>query len=303
MKNAVNKKLLGKLAIFAIAGTLFVGQAVGTVGQAMSASAAEKKEIVYCDDDITYGDDVFNGLGTQVSSTYSITCDEMVTVDYAVHTSAPAFWKTNDTSMTNYCGAMAGRNVIIFYDRWLTNLVPDYTPGMVTGTGIYRYYPDMSVAATDAVVQSLYDLMLIEEVGGTTSSNFRNGFNSYVTAKGYSTSYSSFYQSATSVNLSLLTTAVNQNKVGVVMCSEYNFVYGIDPCTGEDRVQVSRVNGTTAHMMMVFGYKTVAFYNDGALVCTKTFLYVSSGFGQGPQGYMELNDFSIINEAVIIGIA
>ncbi len=298
MKNAINKELINKLAVFTVAGAMLVGQTVKLFqSTSLTANAAESQEIVYCDDEI------FAGQGVQTSSTYSITCDEMVVQDYAVHKSAPEFWKTDDTTMTNYCGAMAGRNVIMFYDRWLTDLVPDYTPGMMTGSGVYRYYPDMSVDATDNVAYSLYDLMLIEETGGTTSNNFRLGLNAYVNAKGYTASYSSFYESTNSVDLDLLTAAINQNKVGVIMCSQYNYIYSISHFETQNMVQIARVNATTAHIMMVSGYKTIAFYNDGSLVATKTFLYVSTGFGQDPSGYMEMNDFSVINEAVVIGIA
>ncbi len=294
------EKLLGKIAIFAIAGAMVLGQAVG-VGKTVTAGAQDNQEEIIYYEDMIYGDNSYNGQGVQTSSSYNITCDEMVVVDYAVHMSAPTY-TTYESTMTNYCGAMAGRNVVIFYDRWLTNLVPNFTPGMVTGSGIYRYYPDLGMDATDAVMSRLYDLMQIAQIGGTTSQNFKNGLSSYASEKGYSTSYSSFYGSATSVNLNTLTTAINQNKVGVIMCTQYNFVYEIIPYEEQGFVQISRINSTTAHMMMVYGYQTLAFYLQGNHVCTKTFLYVSSGFGDGDQGYMELNDFSVINEAVIVSM-
>ncbi len=303
MKNAIKKQLLGRIAMFVIAGTMVVGQTVGGTTHRLSTVSADQaaEEIVYYDD-LVDGDDIFHGLGTHYSSTYTIPCDEMVTVSYAVHMSAPAFWKLNNDYMQNYCGAMAGRNVLIFYDRWLTNLVPNYTPGGIAPNGTYCYYPDLGQDATEAALVEIYDRMQIGTVGGTTSNNFKNGLSDYATAKGYSASYSSFYDSTTSVNLNLLTTAINQNKVGVVMCSQYNFVYSILLHENNNTVQVAKMNSTTAHMMMVYGYQTIAFYNDGNHVCTKTFLLVSSGFGDGAQGYMEMNDFSVINESVIISI-
>ncbi len=301
--NAKNKKLLRRLAVFSVVGATALGSTVGLVKpNSVSASAAvEQEEIIYYDD-FVYGDDVFNGQGTMTNNVYQIECDEVVTVASALHQSAPSF-TSYEPDMHNYCGAMAGRNVVGFYDRWCTNLIPNYTPGMVTGTGIYRYYPDMEVPATDGVLADLYDLMLIGQVGGTTSQNFKNGLRDYVEGKGYSISYSSFYDSTTSVNLTQLTNMINQNKVGVVMCTQYNFIYGILPFLEEGYVRVTKFNSTTAHMMMVYGYQTLAFYNDGNHVCTKTFLYVSSGFEDCEHGYMELNDFSTINEAVTISVS
>ncbi len=295
------KKSIGKISIFAIAGAMLLGQAAGLAKPTTVSAGAEETqaEILYYDDMLYGEDESYNGQGVQTSSSYNITCDEMVVVSSSLHMSAPSY-TTYDTSMTNYCGAMAGRNVVVFYDRWLTNLVPNYTPGMVVPSGIYRYYPDLGADATDTVLSRLYDLMQIGQLGGTTSQHFKNGLASYANEKGYSASYSSFYGSATTVNLSQLTTAVNQNKVGVVMCTQYNFVYNILP--HDDYVQITKINSTTAHMMMVYGYQTLAFYQGGNHVCTKTFLYVSSGFGDGDLGYMELNDFSVINEAIIVSM-
>ncbi len=301
--NATQKKLLGKTAIFAIAGAMLLGQVFSASGISVEASAeGGGEEIVYYDD-FVYGDSVFQGQGTLTSSSYDISCDEMITVSSSLHMSAPSFATVPDSSMDNYCGAMAGRNVVGFYDRWYTNLIPDYTPGMMSTTGIYRYYPDVGVAATNAVMTRMYELMRIDEVGGTTSSNFKSGLSAYATEKGYSTSYSSFHSNATTVNLTQLTTAINQNKVGVIMCSQYNFIYSILLNDTDENVHVTKINSTTAHMMMVYGYETRAFYYNDSLVCTKTFLYVSSGFGDCELGYMELNDFSVINEAVIVSIS
>ncbi len=302
--NATKKNLLGKIAIFSIAGAMVLGQTVGlTKSKTVTAGAeTEQGEVIYCaDNDIVYGDEVFNGQGALTDNVYHVECDEMVILASSVHMSAPSF-TSYESTMTNYCGPMAGRNVVAFYDRWLTNLIPSYTPGMVSASGIYRYYPEMDLPATDAVMARLYDLMLIDEVGGTTSQNFKNGLSSYVSEQGYSTSYSSFYSSATSVNLNQLTTAVNQNKVGVIMCSQFNFIYNIIPYEDDGFVRITKFHSTTAHMMMVYGYQTLGFYQDDTLVATKTFLYVSSGFEDCEQGFMEMNDFSVINEAVIVSI-
>ncbi len=303
--NATKRKLLGKMAIFAVAGAMVLGQAVGLAKPNVVTAGAEvaQEEVVYCaENDIVYGDAIFNGQGVLVNNVYDIVCDEMVTVASSMHISAPSFTSYEPT-MNNYCGAMAGRNVVGFYDRWLTNLIPNFTPGMVTGAGVYRYYPDMELPATDAVLASLYDLMLIDEVGGTTSQNFKNGLRTYATQKGYDTSYSSFYGNATSVNLTQLTNAINQNKVGVIMCSTFNYIYSIMPSEELGIVRVNKFTSTAAHMMMVYGYQTLAFYQDGNHVCTKTFLYVCSGFEDSEQGFMELNDFSTIDEAVIVSMS
>ena len=303
MLNALQKKLFS-VATFLVAGLLVVGQLGGFVReeeQYIVRAETTQDEVVYYDDVIYDESVIFSGQGQQTSATYNISCDEVVVVERVVLPNVPSFGNS-DTSMSNVCGPVAGTNIIGYYDRWYSNLIPNYEPGMVTSSGAYRYFPDLALNATCNVIESLYALMKVPEVGGTTSNNFKSGLTTYVNNQGYSLSYSSFYGSATSVNFNTLATAINQGKVGMVMCSNYNFIYGIDTIAREERVLITKINSTTGHMMMVYGYQTLAFYLDGNSVGTRTFLYTCSGYGGCEKGYMELNDFSIIDEALIISI-
>ncbi len=303
MKNAVRKIFSKKFAIFAIVSAMLAGQAFGVTNVKMVTASAEElplEEIVYCDD-VVYGtEEVFWGGGAHVDSTYQIDCDQMVVLADVSHPSAPSYGNA-DPSMQNVCGPMAGTNIVVFYDRYYPNLIPNFEPGMMMSVGEYMYYPDLGADATDNVVSSLYSLMNVASVGGTTSANFKSGLGSYVRGKGYGFSYSSMYQSATSINLSTFANAINQGKVGMLMCSNYNFVYGISMTA--DHATIGRVNSPNAHMMMVYGYKTLAFYKQGAHVCTKTFLYACSGYSTCDMGYIEMNSYSTINEALIISVA
>ncbi len=304
MKNAVKKNFLKKVAVYAIVGVVFASQVFGSPNETEVTSFAEEapiEEIIYRDDTVYGAEEVFFGGGSSVVSTYQIDCDQMVEVAKVVHPNAPSFGNS-DSSMQNVCGPMAGTNIVVFYDRYYPNLIPNYAPGMVFANGTYHYYPDLGADETDAVKVSLYNLMQVPQVGGTTSANFKSGLRSYVEGKGYSFSYSSMYQSATSVNLTTFANAINQGKVGMLMCSTYNFVYAIDMDVEAGEALVGRVNSPNAHMMMVYGYKTLAFYKQGAHVCTKTFLYACSGYNTCDMGYIELNSYSTINEALIISV-
>ena len=304
MLNATRKKVLKRASVFAICGSLAVGQMGAMLrldGQHAAANEVGTETIYY--EDMAYGaDSTFQGEGTMTTTTYNVYCDEVVILESVLIADVPSFGN-GDTSMENVCGPVAGTNIVGYYDRWCTNLIPDYEPGMVTSSGAYRYFPDLALEATCNVIETLYDLMKVAEIGGTTSKNFKSGLNTYVSNQGYSLSYYSFYSSATMVDLDKLTTAVEQGKVGLVMCSEYNYIGSITNVTSEGRVLVSKKNSTTGHMMMVFGYQTLAFYQDGEYLESRTFLYVCSGYGSCDIGYMELNDFSVIDEALIMTIA
>ncbi len=303
MKNAAKKNFLRQMAVFAIVGAVFAGQAFGVAKvKTVSVLADESvEEIVYCDDTVYGTEDVFFGGGASVDADYYIDCDQMVVLADVSHPDAPSFGNSN-SSMQNVCGPMAGTNIVVFYDRYYPNLIPNYDPGMTFSNGAYRYFPDLGETVTDNVKVSLYNLMQVPQVGGTTSANFKSGLRSYVEGKGYTYSHSSMYQSATNINLTTFANAINQGKVGMLMCSTYNFVYSINMSEANGYALVGKVNSPNAHMMMIYGYKTIGFYRQGSLVCTKTFLYACSGYGSCDMGYMEVNSYSTINEALIISV-
>lgn len=288
------KKVTFLHKFFAVA---FTALAVIAPVSAVSASADDTQpqtEKVYFD-----SDPIFHGYGEMVDADYYIYCDEVRLESYAVHPSAPTYGNGN-SSLTNACGAISGNNVVVFYDRYYPNLLVDFEPGMISGT-TYSYFPDLSWSQTVSSLESLYSLMHIPTVGGTTSANFRSGLASFMANQGYTTSYTSFQNTATMVDLNGLIAGINANKVGVIMCSTYNYITSMN--FNNERVYVVKQNCSTGHIMMVYGYETIGYYNDGVKFAEKTFLLVSSGYSTGTQGYMELNDFSTIDEAWIVNVS
>ena len=298
--NAQKKNLLNKIALLAVV-ALLGGNMISPVSAVAQEAEAAATEIIYYDDFI-YEDGPYQGQGTHTSVDYTINCDEIIIEDGVARPSAPSYGN-NDSSMTNVCGPVAGTNLVVYYDRWATNLIPNFDPGMMFASGTYNYYPDIDWAQTNAVIASLYNLMRVPEVGGTTSANFKSGLNSYVTGQGYTISYTSCYASSTTLNLTTLKTAINAGKVALLMCSQYNFIYDVDDFTDEGYVYYRQHNSTVGHMMMVYGYKTLGYYSNGVKVGEDTFLLVSSGYSTQEQGYMRLNAFSVIDEAWITYIS
>lgn len=290
MKNATRKILFSFLA-FALCAILSVTLVCGL----KPAYASTDEQTVYCIDG-NYG-----GTGTQTSATYDIPCDDYKAIDGAVHDTPPSFGN-GDTSMKNTCGPLAGMNIVTFFDRWCTELIPDYDPGIMFSSG-YQYWGDRNLPQTENSIKSLYALMKTGEMGGTTSANFKSGLKAYVNNAGYDISSSSFYGGTTTVSLSKLKTAINQDKVGLILCERFDYVSNIVISEADSLARIVKVHYDAAHIMMVTGYETVAFYKDGITVATETFLCVSSGFSSGERGYVQLNDSYLkIDEALIYTI-
>ena len=233
-----------------------------------------------------------------VDDSYDVYYDELVDTSIAL-ANVPSM--KNLLSLPNACAAVTGFSVVTFYDRYYPELIPDYEPGILASNGIYVYYPDRNLAATSAVFSSLHTLMGSSD--GTTSAEFRNGLDDYAESVGRNATYQSMYSTSRTVNLTTLASAVDQNKVGVIMCSAYNFVSSIIPVTEENKVAIAKNNSTVGHMMMVYGYRVLEYYADGALFRTDTFLYVTSSYSSGIKGYILLNDDLDIDEAYVVTIA
>lgn len=295
--NAQKKKILAKITML-VSIALLGGNVVAPIkASANETAATPTTETIYYDDFI-YQDGPYQGQGVHTEETITIQCDEIVVEDWAAQPDAPSYGN-NDTSMTNICGPMAATNLIAYYDRWATNLIPNFDPGAMS-YGEYTYFPDMEFPQVNAVTTSLYSLMQIASTGGTTSANFKSGLNTYVSNQGYSVTYTNCYNSATTLNMTTVKAAFNAQKVVLLMCSQYNFIYDVIDLTEEDTVYYDQYNSTVGHMMMAYGYKTLGYYLDGVKVGEDTFLLVSSGYSTHDQGYMRLNAFSVIDEAWVM---
>jgi len=292
MKNAKKFKFLFSIilsVLFFLISCLFFG----TINKHNIAKA----DVLYCDD--LYVDDGYSGQGEEVVASYDVYFDRIEETEYEGHKSVPSFGN-GDPSLTNICAPLAGTNIVGFYDRWCTNLIPNYDAGMTFSNGTYQYYPYMGYEAPKNTLLSLYNLMKTGELGGTSSANFKSGLNSYVNRAGYNISYSSFYKSSNSVDLILLADAIRNNKVGLVMCSEYNYVSTIS--YNDSKAHIVKRNNGVGHMMMVYGYRIISYYKDNAMIRKDTFLNVCSSYSSSDKGYMQLYDYSKIDEALIVSI-
>ena len=292
MKNAK------RIKVVSLFGAVHVGVSLLLTCCLLKAPSAQ----VSADTEIVYYDSVYGApVGSSSTESYKIDCDYYeVKANYS-YDSAPAFGNT-EASFSNYCGPVTGMDIVLFNDRWKTNLIPNYDPG-ITYLGKY-YYLSLPDTYSKSAYASIYSLMKTGEVGGTTSANFRNGLKSFVENAGYDISYSSIYSNSKTVNLNALKTAIDQNKVGVIMCSEYNYIMSMGVPVGGTNMDIVKLNSTIPHMMMVYGYKTYAYYKNGVNFQTDTYLFVTRSNGSRDLGYMQVNDDCLdIDEAYIVTIS
>lgn len=286
-------KKSNSIICFLLAVTVLIFAVVTTFQIPKVATAAV---ILYSDD----GDNFF-GEGNPVDTSEYIYWDNYVMHDEFMVSQAPSY-KVTDTTISDYCAPATGTNIIGFNDRFYPNLIPNFEPGMMNGDE-YWYFPDMRFEPVVQTFYSLYDYMQTNQNGaGTSGEQFKNGLKKFVNYHGYNLNYKSFYKNKTSIDLNALQDAIRNNKVGVLLCTRYNFVYAISH--GKNETYLSKSDYFLAHMMMVYGCITVDYYKDGEIFRSDTYLQVSSGYATGIQGYVFVDNNAMeIQEALIVNIS
>lgn len=297
MKKTMDKIRLSKL--WAIILVLILTLSIIAPLQTATVSAQQR----YCDEEqpVANSIGVPRGEGGAVDDNQYIYYDYRVVSDKRNHSTAPSVGN-GISSMQNMCSPVTGTNVIQFYDRCFPNLIQDFEPGMEFDSG-YEYFPDGGFAQTQQTINTLYSLMETNVGGGgTTFNGFKNGLTSFINSAGYNVNYSSFYSSPTNVNLSMLKTAVDNNKVGVVFLSAYNFIYDVVNYNDGVTTRLVKINAARGHAMMVYGYFTVQYFKNNSNFRTDTYLYVSSAYQTNDQGFMLVDDYLNIDNAIILDV-
>lgn len=291
----IRKKATGKRAAAALCSAVAVF-AFSVFVPASAGVKASAEETAFCDDG------AYLSASDLVSATYTINYDYKVIHEEYLGGNIPGYSITNG-EMPNACAPIAATSIIGYNDRYYPNLVPNAEPGMINGSD-YMYFPAVYFKAIQGVAESLYNYMKTN-VGqdGTTDANFKSGLKEFVNDRGYNLSYSSFYSSKTTVNLTALQQMVNNHKVGALLCSKYNFISAIMHDDSGKSTTVYQVNSSVAHIMMVSGYITIDYYKNNTKFLSETYLRVASGYATGERGYCRLNNNLQIDDALTVNIS
>ncbi len=198
---------------------------------------------------------------------------------------------TSPGGIESACAAVAGSNLIGFYDRYYENLIPNHAAGYET-YGIYIYnVADNYVYDT---VRDLYNKM-DGSSKGINETNFKKGMQVYCKEKGLTCDFTQLVTSGR-LNYSGVINSINENKPVVLLLSTYNIcdINGYDS-SKYDRLDYRLYGGN--HMMAGFGYCEINYtFSDGSNQ-TNRFIYVATGFAGKSEAYFNINYNTNINSA------
>ncbi len=192
------------------------------------------------------------------------------------------------------CVPIMGANIIQFYDRYCTELIPNYTPGRPIGT-LYRYNAPSNETAS--VVNILAQKMGTTSIG-TSIDQFEEGMKKYCQEKGYTFAYTSCMNNK-QFDYSVAKQQLKSNRPIALFVEPYT-IETIEESENYDNIGHSFMSGT--HSMAVFGYLDITYTLTNGQKRTDSYLQVATGNSSIKNGYCKLSNNTTIDEALSISI-
>lgn len=198
---------------------------------------------------------------------------------------------TSPGGLESACAAVAGSNLIGFYDRYYENLIPNHAAGYET-YGLYVYnVADNYVYDT---VRDLYNKM-DGSSKGINETNFKKGMQVYCKEKGLTCDFTQLV-SSNRLNYTGVINSINENKPVVLLLSTYNFCDIRTKGAEKTEEYDYRLYGGN-HMLAGFGYCEINYtFSDGSSQNNR-FVYVATGFSEKPAAYFNVDYSTNINSA------
>lgn len=287
-----NKLMINNLLAIVLS-NLFLCSICASIGlSATPLNLAEAQEAYYSDD-LYFGGIIYE---TKVEE---IIYDKKVTAyEEYVNPSFPLYYNCNNV-LENVCACVAGANIIGYYDRFCSSLIPNFEPGRMRNS-IYTYEP---MIRNESIKQNLIDTLYVKmgsnsNAEGTSREQFRNGMQLYVTGNGYNISYDSV-MSDKAIDHNLVYERLQEGKPIILYLNGYNISFLNE---SQNKTLLNKQEYIGRHIMIVYGVKKEVYYDKTMnIINTKIYYNVSSGWGSMPGIYVYDNNGIIENaEAVII---
>lgn len=206
---------------------------------------------------------------------------------------APLYYQLTD--YPNSCGAVGGAIIVGFYDRYYTDLIPNFDP--MTPKGTYKRNDRVYVPQ---LMGELYALMRtnVDDVG-VSQTDCLNGLKTYMQNHGRSISYSNVLTSNRIDELAY-TNALNSNKLSLLFCKKLDINYINDSVSNVDEIGVWTLNG--AHVAVAYGLLEIKYFYQNGLFRTDKYLNVAIGLSEEISGYIKLNANDWLNAAYIVTV-
>lgn len=193
---------------------------------------------------------------------------------------APEF--NNGSGLSGACAAVAGGNLIGYFDRYYEDLIPNHEAGWYALNNLYRYHgADTYVYQA---INTLYNYMEGTE-NGINETNFKKGLQKYCTEKDLTCDFISL-MSWGKLNYSSVKSSMQNNKPVALFLNTYN---NCDIFFNTQKDILNYTNYFGNHVMVGFGYRDINYTLTSGGKSNVRFIYVSTGFGDPTQAYFNID--------------
>ena len=197
------------------------------------------------------------------------------------------------------CVPNAATNVLGFYDRYYTELIPNFTAGKTVLVNHYMYHAaDSNVGI--AAVQLAYDMGLSDPAhDGATVGMCKTGMQKYCARKSLSVGFSSCMSSG-NFNYQTAKSYLNSNIPIIIFTSKLNLT-SIGTVDKTDTITMH--TASAMHAMAVFGYTEVTYFLSDGTTKTNTYLRVASDVTSIFSYLVDINTNIDIDDAYAVTIS
>ncbi len=248
-------------------------------------------------------DYIYNGFNyfggttaTFTNTTFTISYDRKTTQEYSIQYDLPDI----DASFENgSCAQTAGAIILLYWDRFCTNIVPNYDP-MAT-VGPFVFYKGVTQEAENLGLELVELMQIGEPHEGTTFSEFQLGMETLVERQGYTYTTTNLFSNG-SFNFNNYKNSVENNIPVALFLTDFNMLNGISEGDGIDTIG----NGycSVSHVTAACGYKIDTYYDaNNNVIQTRNYIKVASGLNSYGIGYLNNNGVTTVSKAISIQVS
>lgn len=231
---------------------------------------------------------------SSTSRTFEYTKKEII-MDISLPLKTPRYYDLSK-ELLNGCAAVAGSIVIGYYDATLKDIIENYESIIKRGNSICFKAVDLNI---QLIMNDLYNKMQINHnAPGATEDDFKKGLKEYVENKGYNITYTS-YISNSNIDYNAIESCFMEQMPIVLFVSMTDLI--VDLQLGDNATTLVTHPYNANHILVANGIKRIKYYIDNT-ERIDTYLSVSSGLDEFPQGYIWLENTRQINNIVGVEI-
>ncbi|MDE5766062.1 MAG: hypothetical protein K2I17_02715 [Clostridia bacterium] len=231
---------------------------------------------------------------TNANLEYKTVRIEYVSRSYDVKNLCHGQPRFSNNGWTGGCAAVAGGNLIGYYDRYYEDLIPNHTAGISNGELFIYYYADEYV---NNMISTLYSYMG-GSGAGISEDGFKSGMKRYCSDKGLSCDFTSL-KSGGKLSYDSVKSCINGGNPLVLFLNTYTVCTTMELDTyGYIYYQISQGN----HVMPGFGYRNVKYTHSDGSVSDYKYINVTTGWGDPKEAYFNIEYCTNIVSAYKVNI-